>query len=443
MEAENEHREGETTFSNTESNGKRPAEDPDEEKSFKRSRNSDDMVELRVLLQSKNAGAVIGKGGKNIKALRTDYNATVSVPDSSGPERILSISADIPTVAEILLKIIPTLEEYQHHKGVDFDCELRLLIHQSLAGSIIGVKGAKIKELRESTQTTIKLFQECCPQSTDRVVLVGGKAQRVVECIKTMLELIVEAPIKGRSQPYDPNFYDETYDYGGFPMMFEERGRRPMGGFPSRGRGGGGGGGGGFDRMPPGGGRGGHHMPPSRRDYDDMSPRRGPPPLPQGRGGRGGGRPPRNHPMGPPHHRRGDDHYSFESHRHHPDSRQKGDRRGRPGDRYGDSMNEGGYDSNSSWDSYPSGGRGNYGDMGGPVITTQVTIPKDLAGSIIGKGGQRIKQIRHESGASIKIDEPLQGSEDRIITITGTQDQIQNAQYLLQNSALHLLGHQD
>lgn len=58
---------------------------------------------------------------------------------------------------------------------------------------------------------------------------------------------------------------------------------------------------------------------------------------------------------------------------------------------------------------------------------------RQLAGSIIGKGGQRIKQIRHESGASIKIDEPLEGSEDRIITIIGTQDQIQNAQFLLQN----------
>lgn len=115
----------------------------------------------------------------------------------------------------------------------------------------------------------------------------------------------------------------------------------------------------------------------------------------------------------------------------------------------------------------PIGSRGSYSDIGGPVITTQVTIPKDvrhlftlkkkkktshsrihiqsarvlvlqLAGSIIGKGGQRIKQIRHESGASIKIDEPLEGSEDRIITITGTQDQIQNAQYLLQNRHVHL-----
>uniref|UniRef100_A0A8B9KW99 Heterogeneous nuclear ribonucleoprotein K n=1 Tax=Astyanax mexicanus TaxID=7994 RepID=A0A8B9KW99_ASTMX len=413
MDTENDQQEEETTFS-PESNGKRPAQDIDDKPDYKRSRKSDEMVELRVLLQSKNAGAVIGKAGKNIKAL------------------ILSITAEIPIVAEILLKIIPTLEEYQHHKGVDFDCELRILIHQSLAGSIIGVKGAKIKELRENTQTTIKLFQECCPQSTDRVVLVGGKAEKVVECIKTMLELINEAPIKGRAQQYDPNFYDETYDYGGYTTVYEDRGRRPMGGFPSRDHGG-------FDRRPYDcGGRGGHHMQHSRRDYDDMSPRRGPPPH-RG-GGRGGSRPPRNMPMGPPHHRRGlqflsDSNntcvciylyllsereqlliiFSFFLFKQILD--------------------------NSSWDSYQSGGRGSYGDMGAPVVTTQVTIPKDLAGSIIGKGGQRIKQIRHESGASIKIDEPLQGSEDRIITITGTQDQIQNAQYLLQNSALHLLGH--
>uniref|UniRef100_A0A3P8X9N1 Heterogeneous nuclear ribonucleoprotein K n=1 Tax=Esox lucius TaxID=8010 RepID=A0A3P8X9N1_ESOLU len=412
METENKQQE-ETSFSNTETNGKRPAEDVDEEQSFKRSRNTGDMVELRILLQSKNAGAVIGKGGKNIKSLRTDVSTYTTLLLSS----ILSISAEIDTVGEILLKIIPTLEEYQQYNGMDFDCELRLLIHQSLAGSIIGVKGAKIKELRENTQTSIKLFQECCPQSTDRVVLVGGKSERVVECIKIMLELIAEAPIKGRAQPYDPNFYDETYDYGGFTMMFEERGggggggRRPMGGFHMRG----GRGGGGFDRMPSGRGSRGGPMPPARRDYEEMSPRRGPPPPHPGRGGRGGSRG-RNLPLAPPHRGGSDFLFSFCL---------SSDRRGRPGDRYGDNM---------------VSGRGSYNDMGGPVITTQVTIPKDLAGSIIGKGGQRIKQIRHESGASIKIDEPLEGSEDRIITISGTQDQIQNAQYLLQNSVKQYSG---
>ena len=55
-----------------------------------------------------------------------------------------------------------------------------------------------------------------------------------------------------------------------------------------------------------------------------------------------------------------------------------------------------------------------------------------LAGAIIGKGGTRIKQIRMESGAQITIDELQPGATDRIINITGTQDQIQNAQYLLQ-----------
>jgi len=39
---------------------------------------------------------------------------------------------------------------------------------------------------------------------------------------------------------------------------------------------------------------------------------------------------------------------------------------------------------------------------------------------------------RQRSGASIKIDDPLPGSNDRIITISGNQSQINFAQFLLQ-----------
>ncbi|KAL4701456.1 hypothetical protein H8959_015460 [Pygathrix nigripes] len=290
----------EETFPNTKTNGefgKRPAEDMEEEQAFKRSRNTAEMVELHILLQSKNAGAVIGKGGKNIKALRTEYSANVSVPDSSGPKRILSISADIETIGEILKKIILTLEEGLQLPSPIATSQLLLesdavecLNYQHYKGS------AKIKELRENTQTTIKLFQECCPYSTDRVVLIGGKSNRVVECVKIILDLISESPIKGCAQPYGPNFYNETYDYGDFTMMFDDRRGRPVG-FPMRGRGG-------FDRMPPG--RGGRLMPPSRRDYDDMSRHRGPPPPPPGLGGRGGSRA-RNFLLPPPPPPRGGD----------------------------------------------------------------------------------------------------------------------------------------
>jgi len=62
-----------------------------------------------------------------------------------------------------------------------------------------------------------------------------------------------------------------------------------------------------------------------------------------------------------------------------------------------------------------------------------------LAGLIIGKGGQRIREIRQQSGASVTIADPDESSEDRIITIVGTNDQIHCAQYLLQMRCLIVL----
>lgn len=55
-----------------------------------------------------------------------------------------------------------------------------------------------------------------------------------------------------------------------------------------------------------------------------------------------------------------------------------------------------------------------------------------MIGAIMGRGGTRINQVRKESGADIKISPQDPGVEDRIITITGTPDQIQSAQFYLQ-----------
>lgn len=65
-------------------------------------------------------------------------------------------------------------------------------------------------------------------------------------------------------------------------------------------------------------------------------------------------------------------------------------------------------------------------------VTLQVTIPKDAAGAIIGKGGARIRKIRSDSGANISIEDSRAGTNDRIITINGSEPQIKHAQYLLQ-----------
>jgi heterogeneous nuclear rnp K-like protein len=67
----------------------------------------------------------------------------------------------------------------------------------------------------------------------------------------------------------------------------------------------------------------------------------------------------------------------------------------------------------------------------GQPITQQIYIPNDMVGAIIGKGGQKINEIRQLSGSVIKINEPQDNSNERLVTITGTQECNQMALYML------------
>ncbi|KAK7867671.1 hypothetical protein R5R35_011552 [Gryllus longicercus] len=362
----------------------------------KRSRSGGD-TEVRLLIPSKAAGSIIGKGGHNITKLRTEYKASITVPDCPGPERILTISSDLETVLQVVNDIIPNVEDASTRTGSrSDDVELRLLVHQSQAGCIIGKSGVKIQKLREKTGARIKIFSNCCPQSTDRVCQISGRPNTCIESIKEIVELIKTSPMKGMNSPYDPHNYDDYYaqEYGGYGDQESKARGGPM-------RGGMG--------PPPMGGRGGGRFGGLG---GNMGPG-GPPPRGGPRGGMGGPPPPPGG-MGP----------------------------GAPGPRgvgnFG--ANRGGFGGaangmmNSNAMNMGNNNNGGQNPMLGGKNTTQVTIPKDLAGAIIGKGGARIRKIRSDSGAGITIDEPLAGSTDRIITITGTPNQIQMAQYLLQQS---------
>ncbi|KAK3800821.1 hypothetical protein RRG08_012851 [Elysia crispata] len=64
----------------------------------------------------------------------------------------------------------------------------------------------------------------------------------------------------------------------------------------------------------------------------------------------------------------------------------------------------------------------------------EMNIPNDLIGCIIGRGGQKINEIRQVSGATIKISNAEDGSSDRKVTITGPPECIGLAQYLISTS---------
>ncbi|XP_050352750.1 heterogeneous nuclear ribonucleoprotein K isoform X2 [Nymphalis io] len=356
----------------------------------KRQRQTDD--EVTFLIPSKVAGSIIGKGGSNISKLRNEYKASITVPDCPGPERVLSITAsDIDTIMEIVKDILPNLADGVPKGGTSEDLDVRLLIHQSRAGCVIGKAGAKIKELREKTGARLKIFSNPAPQSSERVVQLVGKPDAVAAGVREVLHLIRQVPIKGGIQNYDPHNYDDFYadEYGGFGSGQGPRGAGPRGGPPR-----------GPPRGPPPMGPGGRPPPP-----------RGGPPM-----GRNGPPPPRafNDFAGPG---------------------PRGNFNGPPRGNFGGGGGGGGSFGNNFGGNRSSSG-GNFNGNGGnqQETTTQVTIPKDLAGAIIGKAGSRIRKIRAESGAAIEIAEPLAGAADRVITITGTQQRIQKAQYLLQQS---------
>ncbi|XP_033220809.1 heterogeneous nuclear ribonucleoprotein K isoform X2 [Belonocnema kinseyi] len=396
----------------------------------KRYRQGDD--ELRLLIPSKVAGSIIGKGGQNITKLRSQYKASITVPDCPGPERVLTISSDLDTVLQVLNEVVPNLEENGSRHGND-EIDVRMLVHQSQAGCVIGKGGLKIKELREKTGARIKIYSNCCPHSTDRLISICGKPDTCMECIRELIATIKTSPLKGVNNPYDPHNYDDYYaeEYGGYGNGEGNQGKSGGFGGPG-GRTGGGGGSGGMGprRDARGGG------------IPDMN--RGFPPSARG-GPRGGGM------SGPP-----DRSYGGNSRGGGGSGSYDGVRGGYNGNRGGPPYGGGNFNGkpNNGWGGMQGGAanglsggnsgmsgppmtsnQGNQGTMsGGNKTSTQVTIPKELAGAIIGKGGARIRKIRSDSGAAITIDEPLPGSNDRIITITGLPNQIQMAQYLLQQS---------
>lgn len=51
----------------------------------------------------------------------------------------------------------------------------------------------------------------------------------------------------------------------------------------------------------------------------------------------------------------------------------------------------------------------------------------EVAGAIIGKGGNRIRLVRRDSGAEIAIDSAVGPGNERVITVKGSSPQVRMA----------------
>lgn len=68
--------------------------------------------------------------------------------------------------------------------------------------------------------------------------------------------------------------------------------------------------------------------------------------------------------------------------------------------------------------------------------STEMQVPRDLVGYIIGRGGETIRDLQVKSGAHIQIvreDEGAPATPHRFVSISGTEEALQKAQTMIQN----------
>ncbi|KAG5462793.1 MAG: hypothetical protein BJ554DRAFT_3516 [Olpidium bornovanus] len=139
---------------------------------------------MRALVSTKDAGIIIGRGGKNVSDVRERSSARITISEMipGAVERILTVIGPVDAVAKVRTRCCPArrprsrkiLEETSTANSEVTTTSVRLLVPHSRMGSIIGKGGAKIKEIQEQSGARILASENTLPDSTERTVTVSG-----------------------------------------------------------------------------------------------------------------------------------------------------------------------------------------------------------------------------------------------------------------------------
>ncbi|KAG9014721.1 RNA binding protein, heterogenous nuclear RNP-K like protein [Tulasnella sp. JGI-2019a] len=157
---------------------------------------------LRALVSTREAGIIIGKGGKNVAELReqTGVKAGVSKVVPGVHERVLSVSGTVEgvakaygiIVAQLLATSPATPPATLPNNANPTHTSLRLLISHNLMGTIIGRAGLKIKQIQDASGVRMIASKDMLPQSTERIVDVQGTAEGIARAVEDIGRCLLE-----------------------------------------------------------------------------------------------------------------------------------------------------------------------------------------------------------------------------------------------------------
>ncbi|KAJ1855848.1 RNA binding protein, heterogenous nuclear RNP-K like protein [Coemansia sp. RSA 1822] len=164
---------------------------------------SDSQLTLRALVSTKEAGVIIGKGGRNVANLREIANvkAGVSKVVPGVHDRVLSVTGFLSDVAHAYHLVAQTLVDnplaVATHAGLQqpaspMQTVVRILIAHNLMGTIIGRQGLKIKHIQDASGARLVATKEMLPQSTERVVEIHGNVEGIRIAIEEIGKCLIE-----------------------------------------------------------------------------------------------------------------------------------------------------------------------------------------------------------------------------------------------------------
>lgn len=174
---------------------------------------------LRAIVSSKEAGVIIGKGGKNVADLRdeTGVKAGVSKVVQGVHDRVLTITGGCEAVSRAYAVVARALLEGAPSMGMGGVVQgngthrtttpqspplqeatltdstaIKLLISHNQMGTIIGRQGLKIKHIQDVSGVRMVAQKEMLPQSTERIVEVQGTPEGIQRAVWEISKCLID-----------------------------------------------------------------------------------------------------------------------------------------------------------------------------------------------------------------------------------------------------------
>ncbi|TVY35918.1 RNA-binding protein, partial [Lachnellula subtilissima] len=161
---------------------------------------AESQLTLRAIVSSKEAGVIIGKGGKNVADLRdeTGCKAGVSKVVQGVHDRVLTIAGGCDAISKAYAIVAKALLEGAPQMGMggvvsnNGTHPIKLLISHNQMGTIIGRQGLKIKHIQDVSGVRMVAQKEMLPQSTERIVEVQGSPEGIQKAIWEICKCLVD-----------------------------------------------------------------------------------------------------------------------------------------------------------------------------------------------------------------------------------------------------------